>query len=100
MLILADDMGFSDAGCYGGDVRTPNLDSLAADGLRFTQAYSTGRCWPSRGCLMTGHYAQHIRRDSAPGIGRIGKRPAWAVLLPERLAPVGYHSYHSRQVAH
>ena len=44
LLILADDMGYSDAGCYGGDVRTPNLDSLAANGLRFTQFYNTARC--------------------------------------------------------
>jgi len=97
LLILADDMGLSDAGCYGGEIRTPHLDSLAADGLRFTQAYSTGRCWPSRSCILSGYYAQQIRRDSAPGIsgGTRGKRPSWAALLPEYLAPLGYHSYHS-----
>jgi len=94
VFIMADDMGYSDAGCYGGEVGTPNLDQLAADGLRFTQCYSTGRCWPSRGCLLTGYYAQQIRRDNAAGI-RKGNRPDWAVLLPERLAPLGYHSYHS-----
>ena len=94
LLILADDMGFSDAGCYGGDIRTPNLDALAANGVRFTQHYSTGRCWPSRACILTGYYAQHIRRDGAPGIG-MGKRPAWAQLLPDLLKPLGYHSYHS-----
>ena len=66
LLILADDMGFSDAGCYGGDIRTPNLDALAANGVRFTQHYSTGRCWPSRACILTGYYAQHISRDGAP----------------------------------
>ena len=44
LVILADDMGFSDARCYGGDVDTPNLDRLAAGGVRFTQAYSTARC--------------------------------------------------------
>ena len=94
VLILADDMGYSDAGCYGGDVRTPNLDALAANGLRFTQHYSTGRCWPSRGCILSGYYAQQIRRDSAAGI-KMGARPDWAVLLPERLQPLGYRSYHS-----
>ena len=47
---LADDMGYSDAGCYGGDIDTPHLDSLASNGLRYTQAYSTARCGPSRGC--------------------------------------------------
>ena len=50
VLILADDMGFSDAGCYGGEIETPNLDRLAANGLRFTQFYNTARCWPTRSC--------------------------------------------------
>ncbi len=94
LLILADDMGFSDAGCYGGDIRTPNLDALAANGLRFTQHYSTGRCWPSRACILTGYYAQQIRRDSMPGVKK-GNRPAWAPLLPALLKPLGYHAYHS-----
>ena len=48
VIILADDMGFSDAGCYGGEIQTPNLDRLAANGLRFTQFYNTARCWPTR----------------------------------------------------
>ena len=50
LILLADDMGFSDAGCYGGEIQTPNLDRLAAGGLRFTQFYNTARCWPSRAC--------------------------------------------------
>lgn len=99
LLILADDLGFSDLGCYGGEIKTPNLDSLAAGGLRFTQFYNTGRCWPTRGSLMTGYYAQQIRRDFLPGLpsggGNRGKRPAWAVLLPEMLAEAGYRSYHT-----
>ena len=94
LLVMADDMGFSDAGCYGGEIRTPSLDSLAAGGVRFTQHYSTGRCWPSRACILTGYYAQQIRRDGAPGIKR-GNRPGWAPLLPHVLKPLGYHSYHS-----
>ena len=58
LIILADDMGFSDAGCYGGEIATPNLDRLAANGLRFTQFYNTARCWPTRSCIMSGYYAQ------------------------------------------
>ncbi|HOX03957.1 MAG TPA: sulfatase-like hydrolase/transferase [Candidatus Paceibacterota bacterium] len=56
VLILADDLGFSDIGCYGGEIRTPNLDALAGKGLRFTQFYSAARCCPSRAALMTGLY--------------------------------------------
>ncbi|MGB8170471.1 MAG: sulfatase-like hydrolase/transferase, partial [Chthoniobacteraceae bacterium] len=57
LLILADDMGFSDAGCYGGEIATPNLDALAKGGVRFTQFYNTARCWPSRAAILTGYYA-------------------------------------------
>jgi arylsulfatase len=102
LVILADDMGFSDLGCYGGQIETPRLDELAAGGLRFTQFYNTARCWPTRGAIMTGFYAQQIRRDAlpagtAPGAagGNRGTRPAWAPLLPELLRPLGYRSYHS-----
>ncbi|OXU15833.1 arylsulfatase [Sedimentisphaera salicampi] len=94
LLIMADDMGYSDAECYGGEVRTPNLSALADNGLRFTQHYSSGRCWPSRACLLTGYYAQHIRRDSLPGIKK-GKRPSWAPTAPHFLKHGGYKSYHS-----
>ncbi len=97
LLILADDMGFSDAGCYGGEIATPNLDSLAKGGLRFTQFYNTARCWPSRAAILTGYYAQEVRRDSVPGVqsGGRGVRPGWAKLLPEMLRPLGYRTYHS-----
>lgn len=97
LIILADDMGFSDLGCYGGEIHTPNLDELARNGLRFTQFYNTARCWPSRAALMTGYYAQQVRRDTVPGVvsGGRGKRPVWAPLLPEMLRPLGYRSYHS-----
>src|SRR5512147_2139963 len=97
VVIVADDMGYSDPGCYGGEIETPNLDRLAAGGLRFTQFYNTARCWPSRACLLTGYYAQQVRRDSLPDLpgGATGERPPWARLLPELLRPLGYRSYHS-----
>lgn len=96
VVILADDLGWSDVGCMGSEISTPNLDRLANEGLRYSQFYNTGRCWPTRGALLSGYYAQPIRRDALPGIrsGGQGQRPAWAVLLPERLAAAGYHSYH------
>src|SRR5271157_3983628 len=57
LLILADDLGFSDLGCYGGEIQTPNLDKLAAEGLRFTDFHNTSRCCPSRASLLTGLYS-------------------------------------------
>src|ERR1043165_6384083 len=96
LLILADDLGFSDLGCYGGEIATPNLDALAKGGLRFTQFYNTARCWPSRGALLTGYYAPQIHRDAlpdAPG-GAQGVRQTWARLLPDFLKSAGYRSYH------
>src|SRR3954447_12444727 len=56
VLVLADDMGFADIGCFGGPVPTPNRDRLAANGVRFTQFYNCARCCPSRACLLTGLY--------------------------------------------
>ena len=90
VVIVADDMGFSDAGCYGGEIQTPNLDRLAGGGLRFTQFYNTARCWPSRAALMTGYYPQQIRMD--PPRGRV---PEWTRALPQFLRPLGYRSYHA-----
>ncbi len=99
LILLADDMGFSDAACYGGEISTPNLDQLAKDGVRFTQAYNTSRCWPTRASLLTGYYPQHVQRDSLPGLpetgGVRGIRPPWASLLPALLKGAGYKSYHS-----
>src|SRR5512139_2871018 len=56
VFILADDLGYSDLGCYGSEIATPNLDSLAKNGLRFTQFYNTARCCPTRASLLTGLY--------------------------------------------
>ena len=56
IVILSDDMGFSDLGCFGGEIQTPNLDKLATNGIRFTQFYNTARCCPTRASLLTGLY--------------------------------------------
>jgi arylsulfatase len=95
LVIMADDLGYSDLGCYGSEIETPNLDSLAAQGLRFTQFYNTARCWPSRAALLTGYYAQQVGRDQLPNRagGSQGSRPKWAPLLPQYLKPLGYRSY-------
>jgi arylsulfatase len=97
VIILADDLGYSDIGCYGGEIATPNLDKLAANGLRFTQFYNTARCWPTRAAILTGYYAQQVRRDTLPklGGGVQKSRQTWARLLPDLLKPKGYRSYHS-----
>jgi L-rhamnose mutarotase len=107
LLIVADDMGYSDLGCYGGEIQTPHLDRLAANGLRFTKFYNTSRCWSSRASILTGYYPQAIRRDMLPGedrgeygmfgavSGANGIRPRWAQLLPAYLKKAGYRSYHS-----
>jgi arylsulfatase len=90
LLIVADDLGFSDLGCYGGEIATPTLDQLAASGLRFTQFYNTSRCWPSRASILTGYYAQQVRMDPPhPPL------PSWTRVLPHYLKPLGYRCYHS-----
>ena len=69
VIILVDDMGFSDIGCYGGDIATPNIDRLAEEGLRFKQFYNTGRCCPTRASLMTGLHPHQV------GIGHMTESP-------------------------
>src|SRR5262245_11092702 len=97
VILLADDMGYSDAGCYGGEIATPNLDALAKNGLRFTQFYNKSRCWPTRASIPTGYYAKQVRRETGPGVrsGGGGRRQEWAKLFPEMLKSLGYRSYHS-----
>ncbi|MDZ7691127.1 MAG: sulfatase-like hydrolase/transferase [Balneolaceae bacterium] len=58
VFILADDLGYSDIGAYGSEIKTPNLDRLADNGIRFTRMHNTGKCFPSRAVLLTGIYAQ------------------------------------------
>src|SRR5210317_1031873 len=81
IVIMCDDMGYSDIGCYGSEIETPNLDKLAANGLRFTQFYNTARCCPTRASLLTGLYSHqagigHMTGDyGVPGyIGRLNKK--------------------------
>ncbi|MCX6326831.1 MAG: sulfatase-like hydrolase/transferase [Bacteroidia bacterium] len=66
LIFLVDDMGFSDIGCYGGEIKTPNLDNLAKESLRFSRFYNTAKCFPSRACLLTGQYAQNTGMDENP----------------------------------
>ncbi|MEM1122009.1 MAG: sulfatase-like hydrolase/transferase, partial [Bacteroidota bacterium] len=65
LLILADDMGFSDLGCYGSQIETPNLDRLAKEGVRFSNFYNCAKCTPSRGSLLTGRYPHRVGVGSA-----------------------------------
>lgn len=94
IIILVDDMGFSDLGCYGSEIPTPNLDALAAHGLRFTQFYNTARCCPTRASLLTGLYPHqagvgHMTDDKGvPGYrGRLNDSCA---TIAEVLKPAGY----------
>ena len=87
MIIMVDDMGYSDPGCFGGEINTPNIDSLAANGLRFTQFYNSSRSCPSRGSLMTGLYP-HQAGITAMGVSLNNK----CVTIPEVLKTAGYNT--------
>jgi len=97
LLILADDMGFSDIGCYGSEIPTPHLDRLAARGLRFTQFYNAARCCPTRAALLTGLYPHqagvgHMEPDfRLPGYR--GFLNGTCVTLAEALGPAGYQTF-------
>ena len=97
ILIMSDDMGYSDIGCYGGEIWTPNLDTLAANGLRFTQFYNTGRCCPTRACLLSGLYPHqagvgHMMNDRGFD-GYRGDLNRNSVTIAEALKPAGYSTY-------
>src|SRR5436309_4772036 len=98
VIILSDDMGFSDLGCYGGEIRTPNLDALAAHGLRFTQFYNTARCCPTRAALLTGMYSHqagigHMVEGYKDLDGFVGDLNNQCVTIPQVLKPAGYGTY-------
>lgn len=98
IVILADDMGFSDIGCYGSEIETPQLDALAADGLQFTQFYNGARCCPTRASLLTGLYAHQTgvgwmvdSKKGGPGYeGDLNNR---CVTIAEVLSGAGYRNY-------
>ncbi len=97
IIIMSDDMGFSDIGCYGSEIHTPHLDSLATNGLRFSQFYNTGRCCPTRASLLTGLYSHQA------GIGHMtsnyglpqyqGYLNQKCLTIAEALRPAGYRTY-------
>jgi arylsulfatase A-like enzyme len=87
IIILADDLGYSDIGCYGGEIQTPNLDNLAKQGVRFTSFYNCARCCPTRASLLTGKYAQEV------GLARNGNNlDKNAPTIAEVLKEAGYHT--------
>ena len=97
IVILSDDMGYSDIGCYGSEIETPTLDRLAHDGIRFTQFYNTGRCCPTRASLLSGLYPHqagigHMMNDRGfPGYrGEFGDS---CCTIAEALQPAGYRNY-------
>lgn len=99
IVILADDMGYSDIGCYGSEIDTPVLDSLADGGLRYTQFYNTARCCPTRASLLSGLYPHqagigHMMSDSGVD-GYRGELNRQCVTIAEALKPAGYGTYMS-----
>ena len=97
IIILSDDMGYSDLGCYGSEIKTPHLDALATEGLRFSQFYNTGRCCPTRASLLTGLYPHqagigHMMGDY--GIPQYqGRLNHQCLTIAEALKTAGYRSY-------
>ena len=103
VLIMVDDMGFSDIGCYGGEINTPNLDQLAAGGIRFTQFYNAARCCPTRASLLTGLYPHqagmggmvHNGADIKPPGPYQGYLNDKCVTIAEVLKNAGYQTFMS-----
>ena len=96
ILILADDLGFSDLGCYGSNISTPNVDKLAKEGLKFTQFYNAARCCPSRAALLTGLYPHEAGIGQMTGRGNglyPGNLSHNAVTLAEALQSAGYATF-------
>ncbi|MCA9064397.1 MAG: arylsulfatase [Planctomycetaceae bacterium] len=102
IVILADDLGYSDLECYGGEIHTPHINALAAGGVRMTQVYNSARCCPSRASLMTGLYptqagiGDFTTRDPSPdrGPGYLGRLNESCVTIAEALKPAGYGCYY------
>jgi arylsulfatase A-like enzyme len=97
IIILSDDMGYSDLGCFGSEIATPNLDALAAQGVRFTQFYNNARCCPTRASLLTGLYSHQAgighmveNRGAEAYRGDLNRR---SVTLAEAVKPAGYRTY-------
>ncbi len=102
LVVLADDLGYSDLGCYGGEINTPNIDALAAGGVKFTQIYNSARCCPSRASLMTGLYPTQAgigdfttnKPDAKRGLGYLGRLREDCATIAEVLKPAGYGCYY------
>ena len=97
IVIMSDDMGYSDIGCYGSEIQTPHLDQLASGGVRFTQFYNTARCCPTRAALLTGLYSHQagigwMMSDNGHA-GYRGDLNRRCVTLAEALKPAGYRTY-------
>jgi arylsulfatase A-like enzyme len=92
VVIVSDDMGYSDLGCYGGEIETPHLDSLAKNGLRFTNFYVNNMCWPTRASLMTGLYPKTALPRKGSATGGLHEK---STTLPEALRAAGYATFMS-----
>jgi len=97
ILILADDLGFSDIGCFGSEIHTPHLDALAAQGTRLTQLYNNARCCPSRASILTGVSAHragigHMVDDWGVGAAYQGWLRTDTTTIAEALKPAGYRT--------
>ncbi|MBD3676726.1 MAG: arylsulfatase [Planctomycetaceae bacterium] len=96
VIVMADDMGYSDLGCYGSEIETPNLDRLAANGLRFTQFYNTSRCCPTRAALLTGVYQHQAGIGHMTGNKGVPSYQGYlndrCLTIAEALKPAGYRT--------